>query len=303
MSFESNAASRFSGREVLRLGVVAVVSAALVTVIVFLAGEDRDFRIVIDPRGGFDIAVGEEKITLAAVLDTAMEANQEQLELLLAERDYYHIRGDKLENAVRRLGQSPDDERVVDGLRRILWNREGPFEAPEAFAGADARLIAAIEDLEGLRDEVEGANHFLTLIWQNSVDRTSIFRRRDFRAEVVPIAGLAEDDGDIFYACAPNELLSKSMTLKVSRTDPVTGLDEPRLETGRIAEAHAGMDCRDADRTLRQILADHPVRVGVDPRTYEGLFVDDEGAVAPPVGVATFKLYPSNLTASVQAPR
>jgi hypothetical protein len=273
---------------------LAVVAAAVLAAIFLLARTDRPFEITIDREGKFSVEARQGD-NFADILKAAIEKDPATVEALLSTHGYYNVKSPRLVDALARLdAAAAANQEVTAGLRRMLWDLAGPFKRPGTLAGADERLIGALDELE---EVAGGTSKLFAGIWERSLERTGLFRPRSFNAEVTRLwGGPAAPPGQVFvYACPGNELVGKQMTLwtEGERAGAVTGL---------IVDDLQRFDCGNAGRTVEELLAGQPARLGLDGTAFAGLLGATTSEALPPRVEAKFRVHPKELTAAIRLP-
>lgn len=270
-----------------RLAAVVVAAAAVVAVVAIASGRGDGYEISVED-GAFSIKT-DGAVPLAKVIDDAVRADRTLFSALAAMHEFYHVEDDGLVAAVGALDvENGDHEAVTRGLRRLLWDLEGPFASPGALAGADARLIEAVLELDGIGPQRE-ASGFLAGLLARSLAREEPFHDlRPFKAELVRLPVEAPETGrpPVIYACPPNRLDRFGITI----IPPGDG----ELVTGLMDSGPSRLDCEGGHPTLAQMIVGHRIRLGLDAATHAKLMGTDVAA-GEAVRVR-FNLHPKGLT-------
>jgi hypothetical protein len=277
----------FSGP--MKLAAFGVAALALLAAIWLLTRTDRPFEISLDKEGKVTIEARSGD-SFAMILDSMLGKDLGSVEGALNARGFYRLSSPQLVDALARIDTAaPPNAGVTQGMRELLWNLAGPFKRPGTFAGADERLIGALEELE-----THPTSKLFAGIWERSLERTSIFRPRSFGADVMRLSGgPAAPPGEVFvYACPGNELVGKRMTLWTE------GAPSGAL-TGLIVDDLQRFDCGNAGKAVEELLAGQPAQLALDRASFAVLFGDSDPAMVPRSVAAKFRVHPKELTAAV----
>jgi len=275
---------------------VAIVAVAVLVAVWMLSGSGRPFQISLDKEGRFSVEAkpGDDFATLLA---TAIAKDPGTVEALLNARGFYSVSDPELVTRIEAL--RPDEAAtatVTLGIRKLLYNLEGPFQRPGTLVGADSRLLDALDDLDKTPG-AEGTSALLAGLWQRSLDRTGVFRPRSFNADVkLLFGGAAGSFGrPVILACPGSEFVGKDATVW-------TEGDSPGAVTGAIGEDVQRFDCG-GDQSIEDLLGGQPAALALDAATYRNLFgKPDPGVTLPPHVAAKFRVHPKDLTAALVVP-
>src|SRR5262245_1313056 len=131
-------------------------------------GKDGTTQIVVTANESFD-----------NVLENALNNHRELVEALLHGRKYY-----KIDDKILPVLASEEGAKVAAGLRKMLWDLNGPFAVPGTLRGADERMVTALDDLDKALEDPEAneASPFLGRLWTLMMEQQRIFKQRVFPA-------------------------------------------------------------------------------------------------------------------------
>lgn len=237
-----------------------------------------------------NIALGEQSITIGGgakfedVLEEALKTNEERTSGLLEDYGYYQIGGEELVRALRAFDVA-DFRRISDPegslepaeLRRAEFRRElldmvgdldGPFQTPGTLWAATEKFKNAITDLENAMFEVKEASPLLVWLWEKSIDREELFKKRVFKATVRPASGRFEEEHVIVAACAGNPF-----------KDRMIQLFTPNLGGSVLAPLTidiSRMRCDEPDPPLaRMLTGDEAIQIAINPGAAKYIFGPD----------------------------
>ncbi len=285
-----------AGGGMAKLAIVAVIAVAVLGAVWILAGRGGPFRISVDKTGSV-VVEAQQGDDFGKILGSALDKDRKTVEALLNANGFFSIADPELVTRIESI--KPGEEataEVTSGIRRLLFNLEGPFQRPGTLVGADGRLLDALDDLDSTPG-AQATSPLLAGLWQRSLDRTGVFRPRSFNADVkLLFVGPAAPGQPVIYACPGSEFVGKDATVW-------TGGETPGAVTGLIVADLQRFDCPDADRSLEELLAGQPARLALDGATYRGLFGQpDPGVTLPPHVAAKFRVHPKDLTAALVVP-
>ena len=234
-----------------------------------------------------NIALGEQSITIGGgakfedILEEALLTSEERTADLLDDYGYYHIGGEELVRAMRAFDVS-DFRRISDppgssdlaALRRdefravlldMVGDLDGPFQTPGTLWAATEKFKNAITDLENAMFEVKEASPLLVWLWEKSIDREELFKKRVFKATVRPASGRVEEEHVIVAACAGNPFKDRMIQLFTpnlggSVTAPLT-IDISRMR------------CDEPDPPLaRMLTGDDAIQIAISPGAAKFIF-------------------------------
>jgi hypothetical protein len=272
---------------------VAVVALAVLAAVWILAGSGGPFRISVD-KGGSVVIEAKPGDDFASILSTALEKDPATVESLLNGKGFFSISDPDLVTSIEALqpGEAATAQ-VTLGIRKLLFNLEGPFQRPLTLVGADGRLLDALDDLDKTPGG-QGTSALLAGLWQRSNDRTGVFRPRSFNADVKLLFGgpPGTTGRPAVFACPGSEFVGKDATVW-------TEGEEPGAVTGVVVEDVQRFDC-DGDQSIEDLLGGRQARLGLDAATYRNLFgKPDPGTTLPPHVAAKFRVHPKDLTATL----
>ena len=286
-----------SDSTVLRLGLATIAGAVALGMVYLLQGQGFEMSY----GGGKGTLKVERSDSLEAVILRALEKDRELAEGDLAQLGFHSMHSVKVADELRRL----KDDEVAMAIREVLWDLDGPFALPGTFAGADKRLISALEDLDRVKTETGQISELLAEIVLMSVDRRGVFQPRDFAGEVRRLPGSAVRDGLArVYVCPGSPLVGKDIRITLqhaSRDDPET--EDFTIFPGVIVQDPSRMRCDGPFRKLTELLAGAPAELGLDADDFARLT-----AGAPPGGLptrglkVTFTVHPTDYTRLVLPP-
>jgi len=275
----------FSKSPTVNAVLVLVIAAIVVTATYLLARMNKEFSIGIGKEGAAILVKADDSFN--SVLNKAIETDSGTVEAILGQKQYYKLTSVQLVDALRKLDASqPDNQRVSQGLRTLLWDLKGPFALPGTLRGADLRMMGAFDDLEEALKEAEEANHLFTELWRLSLERKGVFKPRLFHASIEIIDAPTDETA---FACPGSMLVERLVFIHV------VGFDGSL--TREVTQNPLLFHCDPPALTARQMLAGGTVRLGLSERAFENLVGDDAG-----IGVsrtkARFEVYPRNLAAA-----
>jgi hypothetical protein len=250
---------------------------------------------------GVEIQVGAES-DFADILDSAMKKDKATVDALLNGHGYFNITQDVEWVSVLRERDEEVTDDVAGAVRNLLFDLSGPFALPDTFDQAKAQLIDALKILDDMAESFEPdsggqANPFLTEIWRQNLDRTSIFEPRAFRAEVRllhdPVLELASSAPGpaVVYVCRGSELRGRNIQLV-----NIEGADGFIL-TARVIVDPNRIECGGNARTFEQLIAKGTARLWMTPEDFAQLTAPvQDPATLPPRLSATFQVLPRDLT-------
>jgi hypothetical protein len=272
---------------------VAIAAVAAVVVIWRLTGTDRPFTFALDNEGKFTVTA-EAGDDFDAIIDRAIEENPALVEAVLSNHDYYSVNSVRLVDALERLGAAEEPGDVTLGIRKLLWNLDGPFRGPGTLAMADERFMRALEELDRPVNEPGDKSRLIIELWQRGLERESPLGVRTFRASVVPVRPAGEPNGQFVFLCPGTGLGSKAVTLWTTRGGLITGV---------LAEDNRRLPCTTLRVALDRLFAGDPLTLGVDPATYQALADPQRSGEPLPEKVeALFEVQPAKLTALISMP-
>jgi hypothetical protein len=233
-------------------------------------------------------------------LSKAIDSDSAAVEGLLEKRGYFKLSGDSWVNELR---QMKLEDGVARSARQLLFDLAGPFApAQVALDGADERLLKAVATLHdgALKidpDTAQEANAFLAAIWQANLEQDGVFEPRSFSASVslqfnAPDAG--EGRRHIIYVCPGSVLENKELSLWFQRDEGRSFIVDGMARVDRRFNS-----CAKA-RSLKQLLANQPARIGLSPAAFGELYGPvREGETSPSRLDAQFQVRPSHLSAAV----
>lgn len=273
-----------------------IVSAAI-------AGALALYGLYIAQTSGRDLSikVGDQVIELGAdpdlttVIDEAMAKNPAVFEAILSTRDFYKVTSPRLVDALARIDAAKEGEApVAIGMRKLLWNLEGPFKGPGTLREADARFMAALEELDQPVVDASERSALIIELWQRSLERTPPLGLRLFRSRVVPVRAEADGVPRVYFCPGVDGLALKHVA--IFRSGSATSVEGVLTEDTRQR-----LPC-DGDRvTLQELFAGAPMLLGVDPARY-ALLSGTGGDPAEEIE-ASFEVQPSRpVVAQLPAP-
>lgn len=258
-----------------------VVLAAAVVALAGLAAAYSSGRGLSVKIGDYALEFGADA-EMGAVLDAAMRARPDDFAALLAARGFHLITSPGFVDALARIDAAKADAAdVTQGVRRLLWNLEGPFSGAGVLSEADVRFISALEDVDRQATREPGGAVIIEL-WQRSLERRSPLPLRLFEAKVVPVR--AGEPG-VVYFCPPGDGRLDGKHASIFRKDA-----DEILEGALVADDRRRLDCPAEGVSVRDLFAGRAMTLGVDPARYAAF----AGGAAAGAGVAaTFEVQPS----------
>jgi type IV secretory pathway protease TraF len=229
---------------------------------------------------------------MGAVLDAALAARPDDVAALLAARGFHRVTSPGLVDALARIDAAKaEGMAVTQGVRRLLWNLQGPFSGAGVLSEADARFLTALEDVDR-RATAEPGGAVIVELWQRSLERRSPLPLRLFAARVVPVR--AGEPG-VVYFCPPADGRLDGKHAAVFRKDTDAALDG-----ALVADDRGRLDCPAEGVSVRALFAGAPMTLGVDPARYAAFAGTDgtvDGGAAGGVP-ATVEIQPSRRAAA-----
>jgi hypothetical protein len=251
-----------------------------------LANLDKGFSIKVGTDGTAQIDVRADD-SFADVLDKALKQTPDEVDAILVGKQYYKITDKKIVSALA----STKNAEIANGLRKMLWNLDWPFDVPGTLRGADKRMTDALDDLDNeLQDpQAKEANELLATLWNLMIDQQSIFKQRSFKAtvEVTGRAPTGNGKTKFVYAC-PGSSLTGGRVIQIY-TSGYSMLTEVKQDPSIF-------DCGGSALTVRQMLAGGNARLGLSKTAFNelvqhGSTTEDAEAKSQ----ALFVVYPRDL--------
>ncbi|MEM8570806.1 MAG: hypothetical protein AAGG56_07820 [Pseudomonadota bacterium] len=286
-----------SGRSLtLPILIVFALVAVLALFLIFRAGSGGSVKLGAD---GVEIDVGANA-EFAELLEAALNEDPDTVGALLNREGYFKVKEDP--SYVDRLRDADVSPEVSGRMRQLLFDLSGPFALPNTFDQAKAEMIRALVTLDNKAGEFEPnsgglANPFLTEIWRHNLERTSIFARRTFRADVTllhgdPVSGSGNGPAKVHVlACRGSELRGKNVVL--SRQNETGGFF---LVPAEVVVDPSRMPCIGNARTLEALIANQTARFWMTEEAFAQIAgPTEEGATLPPRIKARFEVLPNDL--------
>lgn len=248
-------------------------------------------------KDGVEIEVSSES-DFSEILSSALQKEPEAVASLLNGQGYYLVKQDA--GWVDELRDADVSDEVSRKLRKLLFDLSGPFALPHTFDQAKAEMIRALKTLDDMAESTAPdsggvANALLTEIWRHNLERTSIFARRNFRAEVTLLHGVeaSPDDGRaVVFACRGSELRDKD--LFITRRNETGGFF---LLSARVSVDPIRTPCQRNARTLEELIANESARFWMPEQGFRQLVGPlAEGTTLPPRVSVSFEVLPRDLT-------
>lgn len=278
-------------RQISLVAVVAIVAVATYFVVTDLAEMNKNFDVVLDKEGKIAIAVSADD-SFADILSAAIARDSETVEAILAAKQYYRLTSTQLVDELRKFDAAHSETQEVSrGLRRLLWDLQGPFSPPGTLRGADERMIRALDDLDEALSGAQEASTLLTELWRLSLERKGVFKPRLFHAsiEIVPAISVAGGWTGTVLACPGSMLVGRMLFVRTRGSMKVEVSHNPSL-----------FNCDPPALTASQMLAGGQVRLGLSEDVFRKL-VDPDGLAGIGDGrnTASFEIYPRGLAAQI----
>lgn len=278
----------------LRLGLAAIAAVFALGVVYLMQGTGQGFEMAFG--GGNASLKVTSRDSLETVVKRALEADRELAEGDLAQLGFLAMSNVKIADELRRLKEG---DAVAAAIRKVLWDLDGPFALPGTFAGADKRLIGALEDLDRVKTDTGQISELLAEIVLMSVDRRGVFQPRDFAGEMRRLPGVSAPDGLArVYVCPGSPLAGKNIRITLqhaSRDDPET--EDFTIFSGVMVQDPSRMRCDGPARKLTELLAGAPAQLGLEASDFARL-----SAGAPPGSIpirglkVSFTVHPTDYT-------
>jgi hypothetical protein len=272
---------------------IGVVGASVV--VWTLANLNKGFEITIDKDGKAQIEVRPDD-SFDTVLGNALAKDGRLVDAILWGRQYYKITDEKVIDALESLNASaPQSEKIVHGLRKMLWDLNGPFAVPGTLRGADGRMVSALEDLDKALETSDSneANVFLATLWNLMIDQQSIFKPRMFSASV-EVAGRVPHGTpkNVVYACPGSALVGGRVIHLFTKHGSLI------ME---VKQEPSVFNCTGPALTLEKMLVGGVSAVAVNQTAFNQLVRSKSvPEVAPAQVEALFVVYPRNLVGALQ---
>lgn len=266
----------------------AIVVVVIVIATYFLAQQNKSVQVALDKEGKLAFEVRGD-MEFSQVFENAMSKDRTIVDAILASQNYYNLSDVKLVDRIANLDPSVE---VSKKLRNLLWDLRGPFRVPGTLRGADENMIKALDDLETALENAKEANALLTHLWEQTLDRTGIFRPRRFNATVEIVSDDLPDKGmyRVALACPGGALVSGRVMFLY------TQIGGALIEVTQIPSV---FDCDGLASTVKDLFAGRTIRLGVSQAVFKELF-DPAGTSDDVNGQmsAKFELFPKSLVDS-----
>lgn len=276
------------------VAVIAIVTAAVLAVVVILARMNKDYTIAVDKDGKFNIAVASG-VNLRDILLEALATDRASVNEVLKGQGYYHFADPDLANALEQLTpDTPEHAEAVAAMRRLLRDQRGPFVMPDTLAGLDAKLIEAFGLLDAKLQETKQTSDLVIGLWRQSLEYKGIFRTRLFDARVRRLPAGARTGGPaiLIHACPGSDFNGSEISLYTAdRVGSLSG----------VVGTSTHHRCSESSQKLAQLFSHQEALFGLDAESYQKLFSPgDPYATLPPELPAQFQFLPTGSTTLLQ---
>ncbi|MGF1658869.1 MAG: hypothetical protein ACFCUS_05530 [Rubrimonas sp.] len=290
--------------DVLRLGLAAITAICVLGVVYLVQGTGQGFKLTFGD-GGASVEVSARD-SLESIVQRALDEDPVLATGDLAQLGFHSLSSEALADALRRI--KPEDAEgaaVAASLREMLWDLKGPFALPGTLAGADKRLIGALEDLESIKSETGEMSELLAEIVLMSVDRRGLFQPRDFAGEVRRLPGVGSPGGhSLVYVCPGSPLAGKNIRITLRHA----AVDDPdsaamTIFPGLIVQDPNLMSCPGSFRRLTELLGGQAAQLGLDAEAFARLTAGAPPGSLPVRGLrVSFTVHPADYTKLVLPP-
>lgn len=251
------------------------------------------------------VAAEDKYIEVLKLLRGEPDHDRTLAENLLQSEGFYHIGSLDLLDAIHRFDvaefhRDPElaragAERMRAALLEMVGSLDGPFETPGTLRQASIEFIRALDDLERAMEEHRQASPLLAEFWRAMTNRESIFRLRQFQAEVEVLAGGEAGAPPKILVCQNNDFMAnRDIQLFVMSGEASAALQG--YVSARAGKSFRDFPCLSGDPMLPAALAGQPVPLRVNEAAARAIF-DPQGlgAAVPRRFAASFLVLPGNV--------